>query len=62
MSSSRLFFIAFSAIIALVGLLTASIAHDYLFVFGIGLFLFGVLFAFGCVKRQFDEADGIRQP
>jgi hypothetical protein len=57
-----MFFIAFSAIIALVGLLTASIAHDYLFVFGIGLFVFGVLFAFGCVKRQFDEADGISQP
>jgi hypothetical protein len=62
MSSSRLFFIAFSIIIALVGLLTASIAHDYLYVFGLGLFGFGVLFGFGCVKRHFDESAGLRQP
>ncbi|WP_431285449.1 hypothetical protein ACQW02_11850 [Humitalea sp. 24SJ18S-53] len=57
MTSSRIFFLILSGIIALVGLAAAAMAHDYLQVFGLGLFAFGVLFAFGCVKRHFDEQD-----
>lgn len=55
MSAGKYFFIFFSAIIALVGLAAASAASDYLQLFGFGLFLFGVLFAYGTVKRHFDE-------
>lgn len=57
MNPSRIFFLILSLIIALVGLAAAAAAHDYLKVFGLGLFAFGVLFAFGCVKRHFDEQD-----
>ena len=52
---TKYFFIAFSAIIALVGLAAAAVASDYLQLFGFGLFLFGVLFAYSTVKRHFDE-------
>jgi hypothetical protein len=62
MIGSRLFFIVLSALIALVGLATAGWASDYLQAFGFGLFAFGVLFAFGCVKRHYDEADGVGEP
>ncbi len=55
MSGTSIFFIIFSALIALVGLLGAAASHDYLQVFSIGLFLFGVLFAYGVIKRHFDE-------
>ena len=55
MNASSYFFIFFSAVIALVGLAAASVAQDYLQFFGFGLFLFGVLFAYGVVKRHYDE-------
>ncbi len=54
MNAGAYFFIFFSAIIALVGLAAAAVATDYLQFFGFGLFLFGVLFAYGTVKRHFD--------
>jgi hypothetical protein len=57
MISSRVFFLIFSSLIALVGLLAAAAAHDYMQAFGFGLFGFGILFALGCVKRHFDEQD-----
>jgi hypothetical protein len=60
MSGARWFFLVFSALIALVGLLAAAAATDYLQVFGLGLVLFGVLFAYGCVKRHFDEAEAAK--
>ncbi len=60
MNPSRIFFLSFSLVIAVVGLFAAAMAHDYLQTFGIGLFAFGVLFAFGCVKRHFDEQDAAR--
>ncbi|MBX9700721.1 MAG: hypothetical protein K2X74_14885 [Acetobacteraceae bacterium] len=58
MSAGRVFFMIFSGLIAFVGLLAAAAAHDYLQVFGLGLMLFGILFAFGCIKRHYDEAEG----
>jgi hypothetical protein len=61
MSASRLFFIAFAALIALVGLFAAAASHDYLQVFGFMLMAFGVLFALSCVKRHFDEAEAARR-
>jgi hypothetical protein len=57
MSGVRWFFLVFSALIALVGLFAAAASTDYLQVFGLGLMLFGVLFAHGCVKRHFDEQE-----
>jgi hypothetical protein len=57
MSAARTFFLGFSALIALVGLITWAAATGFLEFFGFGLFLFGVLFAYGCVKRHFDEAE-----
>ncbi len=57
MSGSTWFFIVFSAIIALVGIITAGAAEDFLQVFGFALFAFGVLFGYGCVKRHFDRAE-----
>lgn len=62
MSGARWFFIAFSALIALVGLLTAAASHGYLQVFGFGLMLFGIAFAFGCIKRHFDEVEAAARP
>ena len=62
MNTSRIFFIVFAAVIAFVGLLASAMAHDYLHGFGLGLFAFGVLFIFGCVRRHFDEADGTAEP
>ena len=55
MNATKYFFIALSAILALVGLAAAAVAKDYLQFFGFGLFLFGVLFAYSTVKRHFDE-------
>ncbi|RYJ01841.1 MAG: hypothetical protein EON47_09450 [Acetobacteraceae bacterium] len=57
MISSRVFFLVLSVVIALVGLWAAAVAHDYMHVFGLGLFAFGTLFALSCVKRHFDEQD-----
>lgn len=62
MNATRIFFIIFSALIAFVGLLAAAMAHDYLHGFGLGLFAFGALFIFGCVRRHFDEADSTAEP
>ena len=58
MNGSTAFFIAFSALIALAGLFAAAMAQDFLHVFGLGLFAFGVAFAFACLKRHFDEKEG----
>lgn len=60
MASSRIFFICFAGLIALTGLAAAAWADDYLHVFGLGLAAFGSLFAFGCVKRHFDEQESLR--
>ena len=60
MNGSSIFFLVFSGIIALVGLLTAGMGHDYLQFFGFALFLFGVLFGFSCIKRHFDARDAAR--
>jgi uncharacterized membrane protein YiaA len=57
MISSRVVFLVLSVVIALVGLWAAAVAHDYMHVFGLGLFAFGTLFALSCVKRHFDERD-----
>jgi hypothetical protein len=60
MNGSRIFFTAFAALLALVGLFAAAASHDYLQFFGLMLFGFGVLFALSCVKRHFDEAEATR--
>ena len=58
---SRMLYIAFSALISLVGLFAASAAQDEGFaLFGYGLMLFGVCFAFSLIKRGYDEAEGAR--
>ncbi|MDO9711285.1 hypothetical protein [Paracraurococcus lichenis] len=57
MNGSTAFFLVFSALIALVGLLAAATAHDYLQFFGVALFAFGVLFGYGCIKRHFDARE-----
>lgn len=61
MKGSSMFFLAFSSLIALVGLAAAAVAKgDDLFFFGLGLFGFGVLFALSVVKRYFDVVDASR--
>ncbi|MCB4822261.1 hypothetical protein [Roseicella aerolata] len=60
MSGTTIFFIAFSAVIALVGLFAGAMAHDYLQFFGFALFAFGVLFGYSCVKRHYDAQDAAR--
>jgi hypothetical protein len=60
MTGSRIFFTIFAALLALVGLFAAAASHDYLHVFGLMLFAFGVVFALSCVKRHFDEAEAVR--
>lgn len=62
MSATRIFFIIFAGLIAFIGLLAAASARDYLHAFGLGLFAFGALFVFGCVRRHFDEANGTAEP
>ncbi|HEV7368882.1 hypothetical protein [Arenibaculum sp.] len=48
-------------VLALLGLYLASHAVDQVFYwFGLGLTLFALLFAFGLMKRAFDEADAKR--
>ena len=61
MSGSRWFFLIFSCVIALVGLVAAGMAHDYLQFFGFALMLFGIAFAFGCIKRHFDAMEAAKQ-
>ena len=60
MNGSTAFFLVFSGIIALVGLLAIGMAHDYLQFFGFALFLFGVLFGFSCIKRHFDAQEAAK--
>lgn len=60
MNPSRIFFLVLSVLTALVGLVAAAAAHDYLQLFGFGLLGFGILFALGCVKRHFDELEASR--
>jgi hypothetical protein len=60
MSGARWFFLVFSGLIALVGLLAAGFAQDYLQVFGFMLMVFGLGFGFSCIKRHFDEAEAAR--
>lgn len=55
MDTTRIFFIAFSILIGIVGLFAAAWADDYMRVFGFGLSAFGAAFAFDCVKRHHDE-------
>ncbi len=57
MSATSFFFIVLYAILALVGLFAAAAASDYLQFFGFALFLFGVLSAYGTVKRHYDAAE-----
>ena len=57
MDATRIFFIAFSILISIVGLFAAAWAQDYMRVFGFGLAAFGAAFAFDCVKRHYDERD-----
>ncbi|WP_160120596.1 hypothetical protein [Rhodovarius lipocyclicus] len=57
MVAGRVFFLALSALIALVGLFTAARSEGYLNFFGFALLAFGVLFGLSVVKRHFDEAD-----
>ena len=60
MSGARWFFLIFSVLIALVGLLAAAQAEGYFQFFSMALFFFGVLFAYGCIKRHFDEVEAAR--
>jgi hypothetical protein len=58
MTGSKLFFLAFAVLLALIGLFAAAASQDIgLSIFGYGLLLFGVLFAYGTIKRIFDEAE-----
>jgi hypothetical protein len=58
MTDTRIAFMIFSALLALLGLFTAAAARETgLAVFGWGLLGFGYLFCFWLVKRHFDEAE-----
>lgn len=57
MTGARYFFLFFYALVAVVGLVTAGLAHDYLQFFGVALLLFGGLQAIVTVKRHFDEME-----
>jgi len=62
MTGGNIFFLAFSALIALIGLFAAAAAREAaLLVFGLGLLAFGILFAYGVVKRVFDAAEAARR-
>lgn len=62
MTGTNIFFLAFSALIALVGLFAAAAAKETgLSIFGLGLMFFGVLFAYGTIKRYFDEWEAERR-
>jgi hypothetical protein len=48
----------FAGLLALVGLFMAAGARDSgIFIFGLGLFAAGVLFAWWMIKTAYDEAD-----
>ena len=48
------FFLVFYALIALLGLFTTAAAEGYLATFGGLMGLFGLLMAYGVVKRHYD--------
>jgi hypothetical protein len=57
MTATRAFFIAFYAVIALVGLFLAAAAKDApIAIFAWGLVLFGVLNAYRTIGVHFDES------
>lgn len=58
MRSSSVFFLVFSAVIALVGLFTAAAAERDLHAFGLALMGFGLLFGYSVVKRHYDRQEG----
>ena len=58
MTGSRVFFMVFYAVIALVGLFLAAAARDVgMTIFGWGLVAFGVLNTFNAIKVHFDEKE-----
>jgi hypothetical protein len=58
MSGSRVFFLVFYILVALVGLLQAGTARDDgITIFGLGLLIFGVFRAFSSIKLHFDEIE-----
>lgn len=58
MTGSRVFFLVFYAVIALVGLFLAAAARDVgMTIFGWGLVAFGVLNTFNAIKVHFDEKE-----
>lgn len=60
--AGRVFFMLFSALIALVGLFTAARAEDLgISTFGYGLVVFGLGFCFALLKRGFDEGEARRE-
>ncbi len=49
------------AVFAIIGLLLgAGAMDDEMYIFGISLFLFAVLFIFGQIRRYYDRADARR--
>jgi len=53
-----IYFMALSAVVAVLGLFAAAAAvQTALSMFGFALFLFGILFAFFLVKSHFDQKD-----
>lgn len=58
MTGSRVFFMVFYAVIAMVGLFLAAAARDVgMTIFGWGLVAFGVLNTFNAIKVHFDEKE-----
>jgi len=57
MSGAKYFFIVFYALVAVIGLVTLGLAHDYLQFFGFALLAFGIISAFLTMKRHFDETE-----
>lgn len=55
------FFIPFYALTALLGLFTFAAGEGYLSLFGALMTLFGVLMAYGVIKRHYDaQESGLR--
>lgn len=62
MTPIRTVLLAFSGVLALLGLFVLAAARDTgLIVFGWGLVAFGLLFGFSLIKRNFDEAEAARR-
>lgn len=61
MSASTTFFLVFHALLAFIGLLALAAARDVgMTIFGTGLLLFGLVFAFAKIKAHFDRLDAAR--